>query len=135
MNQNAKLWIETLRSGKFKQGRGHLKVRSEEAGMYDHCCLGVACELYKEATGDGEWRINDSNYPKFVTPGDPYPPNTDLPDPVTEWLGLAHRNGRFYENGDTSRPNFLSNVNDRPDSSFEEVADIIESEPEGLFAA
>lgn len=32
-------WVEALRSGKFKQGKGKLKYGD------NYCCLGVACEI------------------------------------------------------------------------------------------
>jgi hypothetical protein len=34
-----KLWIEALRSGKYKRGEGALRSEGK------HCCLGVLCEL------------------------------------------------------------------------------------------
>jgi len=36
---NSKKWIEALRSGKYKQGRHHLKNKGE------FCCLGVFCDI------------------------------------------------------------------------------------------
>ncbi len=39
-----KKWIKVLRSGKFKQGHQFLR-RDDE-----YCCLGVFCEISKEAT-------------------------------------------------------------------------------------
>jgi hypothetical protein len=40
MNKNwKKKWVEALRSGKYKKGRGALKNR----GRY--CCLGVLCDI------------------------------------------------------------------------------------------
>jgi len=37
-----KLWIEALRSGKFKQGFGQLRRGRTNVR---HCCLGVLCEI------------------------------------------------------------------------------------------
>ncbi len=39
-----KRWLRALRSGKFIQGEGYLKV-SDDDGVIKHCCLGVACEI------------------------------------------------------------------------------------------
>lgn len=47
-------WVEELRSGKYKQGRQHLK--REINGETQHCCLGVLCELF---TDDGGWEAAD----------------------------------------------------------------------------
>lgn len=38
-------WLEALRSGKYKQGRGRLRQGDE------FCCLGVLCDI----SGLGEW--------------------------------------------------------------------------------
>lgn len=35
-----KLWVEALRSGNFKQGRGFLQPTEDK-----YCCLGVLCRL------------------------------------------------------------------------------------------
>lgn len=48
MNKNiAKKWVKALRSGKYKQGDGYLKI-TDCSGDSCHCCLGVLCELYNE---------------------------------------------------------------------------------------
>lgn len=47
MNANVKkLWVEALRSGKYKQGQSRLKYTRD--GKVKHCCLGVLCEVFKE---------------------------------------------------------------------------------------
>ena len=41
MNQDVKQqWIEALRGGEYKQGRGVLRSKEDE-----YCCLGVLCDL------------------------------------------------------------------------------------------
>lgn len=47
--EHIQAWVAALRSGKFDQAQKSLKT---EGG---HCCLGVACEIFKEQTGRGEW--------------------------------------------------------------------------------
>lgn len=39
-----KKWLEALRSRRFKQGRGQLKI-FEENNKVTHCCLGVLTEV------------------------------------------------------------------------------------------
>jgi len=39
------LWIQALRSGKYKQGRGYLKYILDKEGFY--CCLGVLEEIVR----------------------------------------------------------------------------------------
>ena len=50
--QLKKVWVEALRSGEYKQGKGML-YRPEET----HCCLGVLCKVagkgsYSEGLSD-----------------------------------------------------------------------------------
>ena len=39
--ENCKLLIESLKSGKWKKGRGRLRYVTDE-----YCCIGVACEVF-----------------------------------------------------------------------------------------
>jgi hypothetical protein len=48
LTDNQKLWLEALRSGKYKQGHNNLKTSDS------YCCLGVACELSKLDTWSTE---------------------------------------------------------------------------------
>lgn len=114
MNVLAQKWVEALRSGRFAQGRCALNTGNR------FCCLGVACELFvpesqKLKTVDGVGYIN-----RFGK----------LPDPLVQALGLRTNGGAFESQrfGRTS----LVNLNDGG-RTFAEIADIIESEPEGLF--
>jgi hypothetical protein len=50
-------WIEALRSGRFKQGRGSLRDAHD-----NHCCLGVACELFREDLGLITSRVASGNH-------------------------------------------------------------------------
>lgn len=38
-------WVEALRSGKYTQGEGKLKVMNEDNSDSYYCCLGVLCEI------------------------------------------------------------------------------------------
>ena len=42
-----KLWVEALKSGKYKQGARKLKkeIRKNSQWETKHCCLGVLCEI------------------------------------------------------------------------------------------
>lgn len=124
MNDNAKLWVQALRSGKYRQGRGALNSKN---GM---CCLGVACEVYQSVVGD----LNVEE----IDPGGESDPNVRydgedfyLPEKVQTWLGLATKQGQ-HNNPDYSHHDGLAYFNDKG-STFDQIADIIESEPEGLF--
>jgi hypothetical protein len=136
MNENAKKLVHALRSGKYEQTTGLLK---DETGF---CCLGVACDLYaQEFPDEAYWHGDDSAI--FFDGEDQQ--STNLTEAVKEWLGFKDTSGRYdvdpewLENlkKNTESPIghnwFLTNDNDVAKRSFNEIADIIESEPEGLF--
>jgi hypothetical protein len=120
------IWIKALRSGVFKQGQSYLS-RKTSSGDVLNCCLGVACELYliHEPDGGLEKSIDENGIDGTFITYDLMPGS--LPDKVKNWLGLADRAG-VYNQGDCA----LTADND-DGKSFEDIADIIESEPEGLF--
>lgn len=115
MNNNIKLWIDALRSGEYKQGRRKLKNGDT------YCCLGVLCDLYAKETGKGKWREDD----QFLTDGRTSAFN--LPLDVMKWAGVCLSEGRFAYGGKS-----LVALNDEG-KSFSDIAEIIESEPEGLL--
>lgn len=57
-------WIAALRSGTFKQTQQRLKTPD------GHCCLGVACEIWKETHLDWRWEpgINDDDEGELSDP-------------------------------------------------------------------
>ena len=132
MNENAKKWVAALRSGEYKKTKHRLR---DEKGF---CCLGVACDVYAKETGEGKWK---KHFARFLFELDTQS-TTDLPYVVMAWLGLSDNSGRYPEgrlglvrakgpflaSTDTS----LSIENDTG-MGFSEIADVIESEPEGLF--
>ena len=117
MNENAKKWVAALRSGEFTQGTGWL----EKDGK--NCCLGVACRLYQKEIGDLEISTqecpNADNYIKFDGLGG------QLPAKVQQWLGLNTADG-YYDGSNLISENDFGNT-------FDGIANIIESEPAGLF--
>lgn len=109
LNPNAKKWVEALRSGKYRQGKNALAT---EDGRY--CCLGVACELAAAEGVAQKVGFGQFDGAKF-----------ELPASVIEWLGLNDSCGGFE--GDA-----LCLMNDAG-KRFKTIADVIESQPEGLF--
>ena len=71
--ERLRLWVEALRSGKYKQADRQLK-RGDT-----FCCLGVACDI----SGIGKWDGDE-----YLLP-DGYAAEFSLPSAVTEWLGFA----------------------------------------------
>jgi hypothetical protein len=111
-------WVEALRSGRYKQGRGVLRSSDDE-----FCCLGVACDLFGEEEwspgvacdlfGKGEWS------PRPVLDCYMYEhkgvKNAVLPVPsVLDKVGLSSRTAGY-----------LAVMNDNG-ATFPEIADYIE---------
>jgi len=107
LNENAKKWVAALRSGQYEQGKHCLKTAD---GKF--CCLGVAIEV-AQANGVVRKGVPEVNYLRGEF------------EAVRVWLGLANHEGNY-------RTGALAEQNDRG-VTFTEIADIIESEPEGLF--
>lgn len=113
MKKSVKMWIAALRSGAYKQGTQWLRNGNE------FCCLGVACDLYNKTHKRGlDIRKEGGEY--YFDGSADY-----LPNKVQKWLGMSTASGEFGSDA-------LVEMNDRG-KSFAEIADLIESEPDGLF--
>lgn len=118
------LWVEALRSGKYKQGFGYLRDSQDY-----FCCLGVLTELAVErniqeapiySKDRGRWLYD---YGKAITITSSVPLN------VCEWAGL-HANKPGYNNA-LGRINALDGYglyecNDELRLTFSQIADLIE---------
>lgn len=94
-----KVWINELRSGRYKQTDGALRRDGR------HCCLGVLCATSK--AGKWEERGFGGEYRYGGATGFP-------PLPVIEWASLSRR-----------EMNSLAAMNDHG-ATFDEIADWIE---------
>lgn len=118
LNERQKMLVDDLRANGDKQGRYGLHNKNAK-GEETFCCLGRACLIFVlENPGvlviyEGPTEVQYNNCQAY------------LPKPVQDWFGFEEKSGWF---NDTS----LSVLNDGG-KSFAEIADIIESEPEGLF--
>ena len=96
------LWVEALESGKYKQTRDHLR---DERGM---CCLGVACEVYRSTTGNGEWTAAEEGdfFARgalafgIESPGDV----CALPHEVVDWFGVESSDPELLDPTPQHRP-------------------------------
>lgn len=78
-----KMWIEALRSGKYKQGKNRLKNDKRE-----FCCLGVLCDLHRKFSNKPlKWRKLEDPSTRFYDGQQYY-----LPKSVQEWAGLDDSN-------------------------------------------
>ncbi len=109
MNDNAKLWVQALRSGEYVQGQRMLHNTVNDTW----CCLGVGCDLAHK-NGVAVTRTSEGGCELFNSR-----PSTP-PDEVRKWLGIDWCGGLFK-------------ANDGDGKTFAEIAALIESEPEGLF--
>lgn len=120
-----KLWVKTLRSGEYKQGRNRLKSQSDYDDTVRHCCLGVLCEIaIKNGVNipTSSWRNTDT-LTEWIFGADEraeFPP-----DEIVKWAGLECDNPMVKDQYDTSTT--LSDLNDTG-HSFSEIADIIEEQ-------
>lgn len=130
MNENMEKLCQVLESGKYQQTTAFL----HNDGKF--CCLGVACDLYREITGIGEWKDHQHGQNKlFALPregGDFTHHGTTLPNQVRDFFGFKSHVGdtKKYTESDQSRlregPLRLTKLND-DGKSFKEIATAIRS--------
>lgn len=114
--------VEALRSGEFTRTTG--KLFDGES----YCCLGVAC-IVAGKTFKFERRHNEPSFWHTKEEGR-FGTDTVMSEAVRHAFGFKTTSG-FFGDPDTFE-NGLAIMNDFG-SSFEEIADVIEREPEGLF--
>ena len=124
MNDNAKALVAALRSGNYKQAQQRLRSGNK------YCCLGVACDLYAHSHPEARWRRLRDGW--WFYPGSMYRKQSHLPPPVKEWVGFASSYGDFTPSASSPHASLIELNDDL--ATFPMIADIIESEPEGLFA-
>ena len=134
----AELWVKALRSGKYKQGKSALKVKTTR-GITKHCCLGVLCELYQkenEKKLTAVTRRARKNDIVEVAPRttiyrfgrEPVNGESSLPPAVRRWAGIDTDDGAVYTNARTTS---LAYMNDNGET-FSEIADFISAHVKDL---
>jgi len=115
---NRKKLVEALRSGKYVQGECKLRAKDNKFDV-----LGVACDLAIQEGVVSDWKETENGrYSCEYETG-------ILPHKVRRWLGFKGRFGRYVID---EMMFFLADDNDHG-VGFEELADIIESEPKELI--
>lgn len=118
-------WIAALRSGDYERGHGALK----RDGKY--CCLGVACEVYRQMTGKGSWEQKSEEDTVFKAEDD-LEAKSFLPIEVSQFFGINSRGAHFHFTVSKGERQFgcLTSMNDSGLFTFADIADFIESNPE-----
>lgn len=133
LTDNQQKWIDALRSGDYKQGKGTLKSRNKE-GEVCYCCLGVAQELFEPESN----RIQLQNpygstsgimLSRLSTPSYKIQALLNLKDTVgqVDHSKPIDRRFPFYTLAEAN-----DGINDIP-RTFKEIADFIENNPEAVF--
>jgi hypothetical protein len=121
LTPNQQQWITALRSGKYTQGKGCLH------NTEGFCCLGVAAKefLTDDVVVAEVTDKYDIDYASWS-----YDTEDEMaPDHVMKALGLYDSNGSSRTNDDLM---MLTHLNDEG-STFEDIADIIEANPQDYF--
>lgn len=117
MNDNAKKWIETLESDKYKQTQRAL-CRGDS-----YCCLGVACEIFIES-GNSLAKVKPLGDNSLAS----YDDNLGVcPEAVKSWLGLVDKYGTSTKKGAS-----LVCLNDNG-RTFKEIAKILREKEDEYF--
>ena len=122
-------WVNALRRGEYKQGTQYLRKTDPDSHADKFCCLGVLCDLAAKAG------VIPSPSAAFSTGNNASPigvygsNRTSLPVPVMKWVGVKTDMGQFRDGRSIVS---LADLNDSGES-FATIADLIESNPEGLF--
>jgi hypothetical protein len=120
-----KRWMDALRSGEYKQGKGCLARNC--SGEKEYCCLGVLCDIYMQdhpnETMTWEYDLDDSTNETKI--GSLHGTEFVLPHKVQEWSGL----GEAVPMVDYRYSHYMiSELNDSHNMNFNKLADLIEEE-------
>lgn len=121
-------WVKNLESGLYKQGKSALVTLAGESNNNKDdkfCCFGVLCDMavVEGVIGDPTEFGNNLGYGEIES-------TAFLPQEVMDWAGIASPDGVYTD--DRGNSHTLAGRNDRG-ASFKKIAEIIKSNPEGLF--
>lgn len=131
LKAHRKLWTAALRSNRFRQARGDLRVVIDDQVYMD--VLGVGCEVARVAGVPITWekakQINARTFYEAVEP-DGTQCFSLLPYSVREWLGLADQVGTYSDG--CGVPHELQQLND-DGMTLPQLADFIDADPADLW--
>lgn len=127
-------WVDALRSGLYKQAQNVLvkveykldkngnEIEDENGNPVikatNYCCLGVACDLYRQSARKGEWTDGG-----FRANGELF--DSELPPAVSDWLGFDNGDPKIIQ-GALDPEGTAINLNDNKEWSFKRIATAIE---------
>lgn len=118
------LWVEALRSGKYKQGKHSLKNNNDK-----YCCLGVLCDVYAKTQKKKGFSKNQVDIIGAYTFGDTEK-EAVLPENVKKWAQIGNKKIRISISNDQRIERFvqshLIHMNDEENKTFDEIATFIE---------
>ena len=138
MNYNVDMmleWATALESGQYHQGKESLHPFNEAAMEYEHCCLGVACELFAEQAGmervgkDGwawgwytSWKVIPESLSLLMFGhADLGNPDLYVPEELWKFRAAAHENQEWHV--DSKVP--AAYLNDAWGLNFQQIAQCI----------
>ena len=139
--QARRLVAVALRSGKYKQGQGWLCRTPKGADTPEYCCLGVATIVAMESEPIISENLTTERTPgrddevtRYISGGIPDQADAAfLPEVVQVWLGFRTNSGAYAAvNGLGSHS--LTQINDSDGASFEDIAAVFETPPDGLLS-
>ena len=114
-------WTAALRSGKYKQGRRYLHQITN--GEHEYCCLGVLCDVANKRH-PGLLRYDDENgWFSYDSQGAILPAKLAELMGISAWGTYTDCNGRVVS---------LTAMNDYEGSTFEQIADVLDSKPQWI---
>lgn len=129
--ENIKKWLAALRSGKYRQGYGHLRKNDR------FCCLGVACDIFQDHLDVRAY--NYDTIPYLYKPrkkGNGAFSSVVLPENIKNMLKLHTNDGKVLNNlrlSNGDEVDSLADLNDSGHASFNQIADFIEENWNAIF--
>lgn len=122
------MWVAALRSGKYTQGKGTLRLQNKETGECKHCCLGVLCDLYNSKLWKGPAQYSNTLEGDYIQYGTQDDIQTNYPPiEVYSWAVIGGTNLGYMRVTINGEHLSLAAHNDEG-RTFAEIADAIEAQ-------
>ena len=133
--QHREIWAQALESLQYRQGRKVLRQKAADRGADLFCCLGVGTDICPHV----QWDSRQNDY-FAVDNQHGHKSNIQLVPTVQNWLGVREPHAPFDKLPDHKglmakriNDNNLTHLNDSNNTGFPTIAQIIRSNPPGMF--